>query len=74
MLRGVIKRKLKVLGVKHKYIHNMITIVLNPEEAQRLDYEHNWKDLISFEDYLSIKAQQTVFESNEKGYQVYSTR
>jgi hypothetical protein len=50
------------------------TIVLNPEEAQRLDYEQKWKDLISFEDYLSIKAQQQVFESNEKGYQVYSTR
>jgi hypothetical protein len=49
-------------------------IVLNPEEAQRLDYEHNWKSLVSFEDYLSIKAQQAVFESNEKGYQVYSTR
>jgi hypothetical protein len=50
------------------------TLVLNPEEAQRLDYEQNWKDLITFEDYLSIKAQQQVFESNEKGYQVYSTR
>ncbi len=52
----------------------MKTIVLNPEEAQRLDYEQNWKDLVTFEDYLSIKAQQQVFESNEKGYQVYSTR
>ncbi|MEI6533623.1 MAG: hypothetical protein WCO06_07365 [Candidatus Roizmanbacteria bacterium] len=49
-------------------------IVLNPEEAERLDYEYNWKSLVSFEDYLSIKAQQAVFESNEKGYQVYSTR
>jgi hypothetical protein len=48
----------------------MKTIVLNPEEAQRLDYyEHYWKDLMSFEDYLSMKAQQTVFESNEKGYE-----
>lgn len=52
----------------------MKIIVLNPEETQRLDYEQNWKDLVSFEDYLSIKAQQQVFESNEKGYQVYSTR
>jgi len=52
----------------------MITIILNPEEAQKLDYEQNWKHLVSFEDYLSIKAQQAVFESNEKGYQVFSTR
>jgi hypothetical protein len=52
----------------------MITIILNLEEAQRLDYEQNWKDLTTFEGYLSIKAQQKVFESNEKGYQIYSTR
>lgn len=52
----------------------MITIILNPEEALKLDYEKNWKNLVTFEDYLSIKAQQQVFESNEKGYQVYSTR
>ena len=50
------------------------TIVLNPEEALRLDYEQDWKDLVSFENYLLIKAQQAVFESNEKGYQVYSCR
>jgi hypothetical protein len=49
-------------------------IVLNPEQAQRLDYEQNWKDLVTYEDYLSIKAQQKVFESNEKGYQVSSNR
>jgi hypothetical protein len=49
-------------------------MVLNPEEAQRLDYEQNWRDLVSFDDYLSIKAQQAVFESNEKGYQVSSNR
>jgi hypothetical protein len=49
-------------------------IVLNPQEAQRLDYEQNWKDLVSFEDYLSIKTQQKVFESNEKGYQRFSNR
>jgi hypothetical protein len=52
----------------------MITIELNPEEAQRLDYEQNWKDLVTYEGYLSIKSQQALFESNEKGYQVYSTR
>ena len=46
-----------------------MNIILNPEEAQRLDYEHNWKDLVTFDNYLSIKAQQAVFESNEKGYQ-----
>lgn len=49
-------------------------IILNPEETQRLDYEHNWKSLVSFEDYLSIKAQQVVFESNEKGYQANSVK
>ncbi len=49
-------------------------IIINPEETSRLDYEQNWKDLVSYEDYLSIKAQQAVFESNEKGYQVYSVR
>ena len=47
----------------------MITIILNPEEAQRLDYEKNWKDLISFENYLSIKQQQNVYESNQIGYE-----
>jgi hypothetical protein len=45
------------------------TIILNPEEAQRLDYEHNWKDLVSFDTYLSIKAQQQAYDSNEKGYE-----
>ena len=44
-------------------------IILNPEEALKQDYEQNWKDLVSFEDYLSIKAQQKVFESNQKGYE-----
>jgi hypothetical protein len=52
----------------------METIILNPEEALVLDYTRNWKDLVSFEDYLSIKNQQTVFESNIKGYEVYSNR
>ena len=45
----------------------MITIILNPKESQKLDYEQNWKGLVSFEDYLSIKEQQKVFERNEKG-------
>lgn len=44
-------------------------INLNPEEAQRLDYEDNWKDLVTFEDYLSILSQKRVFESNIKGYE-----
>lgn len=52
----------------------MNEIILNPEKGLRLDYEANWEDLVSFEDYLSIKAQQKVFESNEKGYQRYSNR
>lgn len=51
-----------------------MTIILNPEEALLLDYEHNWKSLVSYTDYLSIIAQRTIFESNEKGYQVYSVR
>lgn len=50
----------------------MITIILNPEEAQRLDYEQNWKDLTTFEGYLSILAQRAVFESNAKGYEIYA--
>ena len=49
-------------------------IDVNPEETLRLDYEQNWKDLLTFESYLSVKAQQTIFESNEKGYQVFSNR
>jgi hypothetical protein len=57
----------------HPYYQPKV-VVLNPEEAQRLDYEQNWKDLVTYEDYLSIKAQQKVFESNENGYQVSSNR
>lgn len=49
-------------------------IDVNPEETLRLDYEQNWKDLLTFESYLSVKAQQAIFESNEKGYQVFSNR
>lgn len=44
-------------------------IILNSEEALKQEYEQNWKDLVSFKDYLSIKAQQKVFESNQKGYE-----
>jgi len=52
----------------------MVTIILNPEETQRLDYEQNWKNLVSFDHYLLIKAQRAVFKSNEKGLQPYSNR
>jgi len=52
----------------------MITIILNPEEAQRLDYEQNWKDLVDYDGYLYIKIQQANYEGNEKGYQIYSNR
>ena len=45
----------------------MKTIILNPEETLRLDYEANWKSLISYENYLSIKDQQEVYERNQKG-------
>ena len=52
---------------------NKNLIILNPEEASKLasypDYETNWKDLVTYERYLSIKVQQAVFESNEKGYE-----
>lgn len=47
----------------------MDDIILNPDEALKLEYEQNWEDLISFEHFLSIKAQQAVFESNAKGYE-----
>lgn len=50
------------------YIH-MTTIVLNPEQAARLDYEHNWAGLITFEGYLSIKQQQLSYLANQKGYE-----
>jgi len=49
-------------------------IDVNPEETLRLDYEQNWKDLVTFESYLSIKAQEAIFKSNEKGYQFSSNR
>lgn len=45
----------------------MITIILNPEETLRLDYEHNWKDLVSFETYLSIINQRKQFRLTERG-------
>ena len=47
----------------------MTTIILNPEQAARLDYEHNWAGLITFEDYLSIKQQQLSYLANQKGYE-----
>lgn len=46
-------------------------IVLNPSVALQLEYEEKWKDLVSFDSFLSIKAQREVFESNEKGYEAY---
>lgn len=52
----------------------MKTIILNSEEAIKLDYEANWSKLISFEDYLSIKAQQLAYESNQKGYEIASLK
>ena len=48
---------------------NKLTIILNPEEHLRLDYEYNWKDLVSFEDYLNILAQKAQYNSNIKGYE-----
>ncbi len=47
----------------------MQTIVLNPEEALRLEYEYNWKELVSYEDFLSIKAQRETYDSNATGYE-----
>lgn len=42
---------------------------ITTEETLKADYNHNWKDLVSYEGYLSIKAQQATFESNAKGYE-----
>lgn len=50
----------------------MTIIIINPEEAMRLDYEVNWSHLVTFEDYISIKNQQKVYESNQKGYEIGS--
>lgn len=44
-------------------------IVLNPEEKLRLDYEHNWKNLVTYADYLNIIAQRESFLCNELGYE-----
>jgi hypothetical protein len=44
-------------------------IILNPDEKARLDYEQSWKDLMSFEDYLSVLAQRKSYEANAKGYE-----
>ena len=44
-------------------------IVLNPEEKLRLDYEYNWKDLVSYADYLKIITQRKSFLCNELGYE-----
>jgi len=52
---------------------NKNLIILNPEEASKLasylDYETNWKDLVTYERYLSIKVQQYAFEKMQKGYE-----
>jgi hypothetical protein len=50
----------------------MITIILNPEEAQRLDYEQNWKDLTTFEGYLSIMDERAAYKNNAKSYEIYA--
>jgi len=47
----------------------MEQIILNPDDKNRLDYEHFWKDLVSFQDYLSILAQRETYEANAKGYE-----
>ena len=47
----------------------MKIIILNPKEAERLDWEHKWKDLISFQSYLSMKAQVATYSVNSKGYE-----
>jgi len=44
-------------------------IVLNPEEKLRLDYEHNWKDLITYADYLNLIAERKSFLRNALGYE-----
>jgi hypothetical protein len=54
------------------YMHK--PIILNPEEALRLEYEYKWKSLISFESFLSVKAQQAVYDMNAKGYERTKTQ
>ena len=49
--------------------HMSQVIVLNPEEKLRLDYEHNWKNLVTYADYLDIIAQRESFLRNELGYE-----
>jgi hypothetical protein len=49
----------------------MKTIILNPQEALLLDYEQNFQHLTSYEGYLSIINQQSIYESNQKGYERY---
>lgn len=44
-------------------------IVLNPEEKLHLDYEHKWKGLVSYDNYLSIIAQTESYLANQKGYE-----
>lgn len=44
-------------------------IVLNPEEMFRLDYEHNWKDLMTYASYLEMIAQRELFLRNQSGYE-----
>jgi len=50
----------------------MTTIILNPKEAKLLDYEQNYKDLMSFEGYLSMLEQIESFKANQKGYEYYA--
>lgn len=44
-------------------------IVLNPEEMLRLDYEHKWKDLMTYASYLDMIAQRESFLRNQEGYE-----
>lgn len=44
-------------------------IILNQDEHDHIDWKVNWSNLVTFEDYMSIRQQQEAFERNEKGYE-----
>ena len=45
-------------------------IDITPEEKLKLEYEQEWKGLVSYKDFLSIVAQQQQYDSNSKGYEM----
>ncbi len=50
----------------------MQTITITTDQTIKLDYEKNWKDLVTYEDYLSILEQQAAYDNNAVGYETYA--